>query len=164
MLELVAAEVGWRRQPVYLSRLDDGWNWEAAVPFWHGLLVAADASDVDDLTVGKFASSAIASGCAWVATWGTDCERVHDLFDSAYLAAAAGGQPSSIFLISASEPGVSLAEALWNALNTWAPSDPHPATGADHPPLIAYVQEPWLFEARRLLRDPDELDRLVLPT
>ena len=48
-----------------------------------GLFIAADASKVSNERVRAVANVLIGRGLAWLCTWGPDCEKVHDDFDSA---------------------------------------------------------------------------------
>src|SRR6185503_1791190 len=45
--------------------------------------VACDATGVDASVLKKFAESLLDAGCVYFSVWGPDCERVHDIFDSA---------------------------------------------------------------------------------
>lgn len=47
------------------------------------LLLAIDASSIEDDRIRKLANALISRGLAGVSVWGPDCSRVHDLFDEA---------------------------------------------------------------------------------
>lgn len=47
------------------------------------LLLALDARTVSDEAIDSFAEKLLRQGVAYVATWGPDAKRVHDLFDIA---------------------------------------------------------------------------------
>ena len=45
-----------------------------------------DASSATDPEVTQLSRKLIDAGCAYLCCWGDDCERVHDLFDSEWIA------------------------------------------------------------------------------
>jgi hypothetical protein len=49
------------------------------------LLIAADARGVPADMIRRAAEHLLQSGLTFVCVWGPDCERVHDIFDQAYL-------------------------------------------------------------------------------
>lgn len=49
------------------------------------LLLACDARGIGDSVITDFANSMIDRGIAYLCAWGPDCERVHDLFDLAFV-------------------------------------------------------------------------------
>lgn len=46
-----------------------------------GLLLVCDVSGERTSALATVAEKALASGAAYIAAWGPDCERVHDIFD-----------------------------------------------------------------------------------
>jgi len=50
-----------------------------SVPFV--AFTAMDARAVDDADLKTFCSALLEHGCAYLCTWGPDCERVHDAMD-----------------------------------------------------------------------------------
>jgi hypothetical protein len=44
-------------------------------------LVAWDAAGVPEAEVAGLAERLLAAGCVYICTWGSGCERVHDIFD-----------------------------------------------------------------------------------
>ncbi|MDP9225010.1 MAG: hypothetical protein M3P18_14420, partial [Actinomycetota bacterium] len=55
------------------------------------------------------------NGCEYVCAWGTDCGRVHDLFDDAYVGLTTYSSPP--LMISTSHADETLPEALYFALS-----------------------------------------------
>ncbi len=45
-------------------------------------LLAWDADRAPDEEVAAVASRLLAAGCVYICAWGSDCERVHDIFDA----------------------------------------------------------------------------------
>ena len=83
-------------------------------------LIAWDAAGVPAEIIAELARRLLGSGCAYACCWGTDCERVHDVFDEVELARAPDG-PWAMTTWHADE---SLADALWYALFNTYPDDP----------------------------------------
>ena len=54
-------------------------------------LLAWDAAAVAAEEISKVASRLLAAGCVYICAWGSDCSRVHDIFDEADLARAPDG-------------------------------------------------------------------------
>lgn len=52
---------------------------------YFGLLLAMDASKIDSKTIGDAADRILAGGLVYLCAWGSDCERVHDIFDESAL-------------------------------------------------------------------------------
>jgi hypothetical protein len=155
---------------VLLVTLTDQWVWPPELHVdWFTAFVAADARGVNDETIHSLAAAMLPHHCAHVTTWGPDCERVHHLFDEAYLDAAEP-KPHRIlrwrtswpvhipFLMTSSSADESLAEALWYAVYVAWPSGDgyHESRPAD---LVALVQPQFRDEVRGLLLDPDRLER-----
>ena len=137
-------------RPIRLFQLAE-WRWEepeAVGPFT--LLVAASASTDDAAQIQRFAADAVASGCAYVCTWGEGCEQVHDFFDAASIAA-------DRFVMSTWHAEESLPEALYFALVTAWPEE---ASDPSESAVTLAVEAPWVAEVRQLVADQDELARL----
>jgi hypothetical protein len=60
------------------------WPTEAEVE-WFTAFIAADARHANDETIRSLAAAMLGQRCACVTCWGPDCERVHLLFDDAYV-------------------------------------------------------------------------------
>src|SRR5919198_144013 len=64
----------------------NGWVWPSELEIeWFTAFVAADARHAGDATIRAFAAAMLEHRCAYVAAWGPACERVHLLFDEAYV-------------------------------------------------------------------------------
>jgi hypothetical protein len=82
---------------------------------YFGVLLAFDARGVDDALILDLARSLAASGMRFFCSWGSDCERVHDLFDSAVFEYDVDQTDESVIMTTwLDDP--SLDEALWESL------------------------------------------------
>lgn len=135
-------------RPIKLFELTE-WAWEDPGEARFTLLVATSAFVDDAPLIRRFAADAVAAGCGWVCAWGERCERVHDLFDQASIAA-------DRFVMTTCDPEESIADALYSALVDSVPED----VSAGESAAVLAVEEPWLVEVRRLVADQDELARL----
>ena len=104
-------------RPLYLGHVPNFGAWpdaldEPATPFI--AVVVSDAAGVSTSEIEWFARKLLSQGAVEVCTWGTDCERVHDIFDGV-IAERRPGEPFVVTTWHANEP---LTEALWYAV--WA--------------------------------------------
>ncbi|MFL5914873.1 MAG: hypothetical protein ACJ752_04450 [Gaiellaceae bacterium] len=137
-------------RPIRLLQLAE-WAWEEPTRAGQFTLLVAATALVDDAPlVRRFAADAVASGCAYVCTWGQGCEHVHHLFDEASIGA-------DRFVMSTSHADESLAEALYFALVDALPEEVSDSTASA---AILAVEQPWIPEVRRLVSDQEELARL----
>jgi hypothetical protein len=136
--------------------LDDAWQLPADCPSWFGLFIAADATSVSTERIGVLAEQALTRKCAYVSTWGPDCEAVHDTFDDIYVDREQRGL-SDPFLMSTWHNKESLPSALWFALTIAYPT--HVDEDREWP-FVALSQRPWHDEVRVLLLDQERLDAL----
>ncbi len=140
-------------RPIKLFQLVD-WVWVSPSVSPFILFVAAHASAEYESKIRRFAADAVASGCAYVCSWGEGCERVHLDFD---LASIATGQA----VMSTGHSDGLLADAVYFALyDAWPDEEDFPNSG--NTAVILAVEEPWLEEVRSLVADQEELVRLVL--
>ena len=49
------------------------------------ILLAGDADGIPTDIISEAADHLMASGLSYICTWGSDCERVHDIFDLSYV-------------------------------------------------------------------------------
>ncbi len=156
-MEAFGVDVVHGRQ-LLLEELTDAWQWgdSAREPFV--LFVAADALRTSDREIERYARASIASGCRYSCSWGPDCQRVHDAFDRVLVEPEVGLARSS-FMTTWHE-GETLAEAIVYAIfdTHFDPEDGEPYFGGSA--VILAVQQPWRSEARALLQDANELNRL----
>lgn len=99
--------------------LDDAiWPLPSASKYFVCLL-AWDATSASDAEIATLAQRLLASGCVYILCWGSDCERVHDIFD----AEEARQRPDGPFAISIWHTDQMLADVLWDSLFTAFPDD-----------------------------------------
>ena len=104
-----------------LSRLGD-WPKQLALPSrYFGLFLACDARAISDEAIVEVAGSLIEQGIVYLCSWGPDCERVHDLFDSVIVERNPNETEKSVILTTWHD-GESLDEALWHFLNVAFPA------------------------------------------
>jgi hypothetical protein len=120
-------------------------------------LLAWDASASTDEAIKQLARRLLAAGCVYVCCWGSECERVHDLFDKVDGERSPGG-PWAISTWHQDEP---LSEALWFTLfNTYPDSDffddCRSAVG------IAVGSSEWAGEIRGAMADPRAFNARVV--
>ena len=93
-------KVGLRERPVYILdvRSLDAWPSQLKIPSEHfALLIAWDAKGIPDTRISDWVSQVLEAGAAMVSVWGSDCERVHDLFDHAIVSGLlAEGKESTV--------------------------------------------------------------------
>ncbi|HUR47626.1 MAG TPA: hypothetical protein VMZ27_17210 [Candidatus Saccharimonadales bacterium] len=111
--------------------------------------LAADAANVDAVVLAEFSRRLLRAGCVCFCAWGTDCERVHDLFD---------GECFSIepVIMTTWHPRDSLDDALWFFVFTAFPDDAYGATCQSG--LAVSIGRPdWDAHIRERLADLDTL-------
>jgi hypothetical protein len=91
-----------------------------------GLFVAMDADDVTDEELERIAGHALASGAAFISTWGPGCERVHDAFDCEIVSRDLEQSQSVILTTWHAEE--TLVNALEYFLNVLSPSEDYEHT------------------------------------
>ena len=133
---------------LFLTTLTDSWEWSDPVIGRFVLFTGGDATSANHAQIASYAEASVASGCAYVCCWGSDCQRVHDAFDLAAI-------DQTVFSTWHSDER--LAEAMYFAAFL-THLDPDEVDGADVAVLFA-VQPPWHEAARTLLADQDELIR-----
>ncbi len=120
-------------------------------------LLAWDARQASDSDIRTVADRLIRAGCVYVCCWGPDCERVHDLFDSAELELRPDG-PWSMSTCHGREP---LSDAMWFAIFTAWPD----AAFVDECRSvvgIAIGSPAWAAEMRAAFTDPGNFSARVL--
>jgi hypothetical protein len=91
------------------------------------LVLAVDATTIDDDTLRKAAKFLLESGLAYFCVWGPDCERMHDQFDLERLP----NEPKGRVVMTTWHARESLSEALWFFANCVEPDEGFAADCAD---------------------------------
>jgi hypothetical protein len=89
---------------------------------YFGVLLALDARGVDSAAIRGLARSLAASGMRYFCSWGGDCERVHDLFDSVVVEYDVHETDGSVIMTTWLDDE-SLDEAIWESLYVSFPAD-----------------------------------------
>lgn len=163
--------IGLNGREVVLIDLN-GWAWPSEFGIeWFTAFVAADARHADDAAIRAFASATLERRCACMSAWGPECERVHVLFDDAYVTWPShrmsrrwrrwriAWSEEIPFLMTTHHDDESLAAALWYAAYVaWPSGDGYYEDRV--PALAAFVDPRFRDEVRELLQDPDRLKRV----
>jgi hypothetical protein len=116
--------------------------------------LAADASEIDSEVLAEFSRRLIRAGCIYFCAWGTDCERVHDVFDEECL-------DIDPVVMTTWHSDDSLDEALWFFLRAAAPDASYRDT--THSALVISVgRADWDEQIRKRLADVDSLTKDVV--
>jgi hypothetical protein len=112
---------------LYALHLDSLDQWPATLdavvpPF--GLLVACDATFVPSSEISTVAEMALASGAAYLVSWGPDCERIHDVFDETY-ELMKHESPDLPHVMTTWHADESLDEVLWYFVDVAQPFEPN---------------------------------------
>jgi hypothetical protein len=127
---------------------------------YFGVLLTCDARDIEDAVVGNLARSLIANGMRYFCSWGSDCERVHDLVDSVVIENDPDETEDSV-MITMWLDQKSLDEALWQFLYVAFPAkDYEQDCRADL--AIAVGNSDWGEQIKSRLSDLDGLNKDVM--
>ena len=110
-----------------------------------------DASSVSTEEISEFCSHLIRLGCAYLCTWGPDCERVHDIMDETVV----GDNPPDTYrgcLMTTWHAQDSLVEAVDFFLASTIPDEKFAPTGCAFGLAIAVGSAEWAKTIERELR------------
>lgn len=79
------------------------------------LFIAGDTTEISSDEIGRVAETFLNEGVRFVCAWGSDCKRVHDIFDEIYV--GDGTEPYKFHLMTSWHDDDSFGEALWFFLN-----------------------------------------------
>ena len=86
------------------------------------ILLAGDADGISTDIITQAADHLLASGLAYICTWGPDCERVHDIFDRSYV--GDGTTEPTLDFMSTWHSSGTFAEAIeFFAMTAWVTDD-----------------------------------------
>ncbi len=127
-------------RPLYLARVPAFGGWPARLqPIESPFVVAvvASATDVSAGEIDDFAEALLEQGAAYVCAWGPDCERVHDIFDEAFVGSEGLGREQ--FVMTTWHDGEVLEEALWYAV--WAAAVPDDSSSPAGAVLFVVIEQ-----------------------
>jgi hypothetical protein len=127
------------------------------------LLVACDATLIENSVVAKFAKLIMDLGAVYVCAWGPDCERVHDIFDEVFVDHGIQDTNSWPHVMTTWHENESLDEALWFMLNTAYPDEAVVRT-CNACLAVSVANDDWAAQINRRLTNLVELDEAVLGT
>lgn len=144
---------------LYLPALDCCLLPETLTPYF-GVFVACDARQVSNNAITDLADNLLMKGAVYFSSWGQDCERVNDLFDSAIIEKYPDETQQSVRLTTW-HTDESLDEALWFFLNCVFPSEDY--ENECHAELIIVIEnENWSKQIEARVIAQDELNRAVV--
>ena len=89
------------------------------VPRHFLLFLAVDATDIQNVELGKVAKALLQAGTVYLCAWGPDCERVHDQFDEE----RDPDEVDNCVVMTTWHSKDSLSDALWFFVNCAFPAD-----------------------------------------
>jgi hypothetical protein len=104
---------------------------------------AMDARDVPAGEIGKFCVRLLQLGCAYLCTWGPDCERVHDIMDEEIV----GDNPPQSswgYVMTTWHSKESIADALDFFFNCTIPDETYAPDGCDCAVIISVGSGNWV--------------------
>src|ERR1700681_2388283 len=126
-----------------------------ALPSNHFIaFLAADASGTDAVILQRFARGLLDAGCIYFCAWGTDCERVHNVFDGECL-------DVDPVIMTTWHSEDSLDDALWFFVYSAYPDDGYLDTCRSALALTVGHPE-WDEHIRKRLADLDTFNRDVV--
>jgi hypothetical protein len=125
---------------------------------YFGVLLACDARDIEDAVVVNLARSLVANGMRYFCSWGSDCERVHDLVDSVIIE---NDETEDSVIITMWFEEKDLDEALWQFLYVAFPANDYEADCQADLAIVIGNGE-WEAQIKRRLSDLDGLNQDVV--
>jgi hypothetical protein len=120
-------------------------------------LVACDPADLLDKDIAQFAKTLIGQGARYIAVWGPDCERVHDVVDETVANLDPDSNADSVILTEWHDDE-SFAEAVYSAVHSNFPaSDWEPTCNSVVVGVVG--SERRVKQYRAWLSDPEALEK-----
>jgi hypothetical protein len=146
---------------LYLAHVADVDDWpgrvEAPAPHFV-VLLAMDATSVDDRRLAGLAAKLMDQGMVYLCAWGPGCERVHDAFDDER---TRRGETDDDFVPTTWFDDEALDDALWYAVVAVAPVDRY--YESCRAVLVIVVAQPeWRDRARAAFADFDAFSAALL--
>jgi len=125
---------------------------------YFGVLLACDARNIEDAVVVNLARSLATNGMRYFCSWGSDCERVHDLVDSVIIE---NDETEDSVIITMWFEEKSLDEALWQFLYVAFPANDYEADCQADLAIVIGNSE-WEEQIERRFSDLDGLSEDVV--
>jgi hypothetical protein len=134
-------------------------NLDIPSPYF-GFFLVCNAEEVTDSEIKQLARALVKRGMVYMCSWGPDCERVHDLFDSVIVELSPHETESSVRMTTWLDEQ-SLDEALWHFLNIAFPADDYWDNCKAE--LITVIGNPgWATQIRARISNQTGLSRDVV--
>ncbi len=144
---------------LYVPSLDNYLLPETLTPYF-GVFVACDARQITNNSITELADNLLTKGAVYFSTWGQDCERVNDLFDSAIIEKYPDETQQSVRMTTW-HADKSLDEALWFFLNCAFPAEDY--EDECHTDLIIVIEnEIWSNQIEVRVMAQDGLNKAVV--
>lgn len=153
LTEPVEVQEGYPRRSFYLCSVPSLAELPAALQptsRHFGIFIALDATKMPDRQVSVVAAELVGKGMAYSCIWGPDCERVHDSFDQAIVAANSDETDKNVILTTW-HSNESLREALWFFVNCAFPAADYQETCTDSI-AVSVGNEEWTKKIRTHLQ------------
>lgn len=124
------------------------------------LLLVWNAQGVSSQLISDLASRLADEGLAYLCAWGSDCERVHDVFDETFVERDLNA-PVETLVMTTWHDNEDLREALWFFLTCTLPDDSL-ADKCDTGLVISMGNDEWEREIVTALSDPRSFNKRVL--
>jgi hypothetical protein len=141
----------------HMSDLPEALNLQSK---YFGVLLACDAWGISDVKVVNLARSLLEQGMRYFCSWGGDCERVHDLFDSAIVDREPHETEDSVVMTIWLEKE-SLDEALWHFLYVSFPANDY-WEDCRAELIIIVSNDEWTQQIKTRLSNLDDLNKDVV--
>ncbi len=116
--------------------------------------LAVDASAIGTNVISKFAKDLLQSGCVYFCAWGSDCERVHDIFDEECF-------QTEPVIMTTWHNNESLNEALWFFISSTWPDDAYSENCKSNLAIVVGNSN-WEIQVREKLSNRKMLKDAVL--
>lgn len=127
-------------------------------------LLVWDAADEAVTAIAAVTEALLRAGCVYLCTWGTDCERVHDICDENLVAMDLDDRREELLsecVMTTWHAAAALDEALWFLLRCAAPDDDVAVSCATSLVLTIGASDARIRSIRSALADPVAFARRV---
>jgi hypothetical protein len=120
--------------------------WQLDRPGQFTCFCAADADGIPTESIARFCSRLLELGCAYLCTWGPDCERVHNIMDGEDVRLHPP-TPDSGCVMTTWHAGETLDRALWFFFECTGPDESYASKGCDTGLIIVVGRPDWYAAA-----------------
>ncbi len=134
-----------------LEAIQTSFTWSECEGEQFVCLCAMDARSISDEQISALCSRLIQLGCAYLCSWGPDCERVHDIMDRTVI----GSDPPKTYLgclMTTCHAKESLAEAVDYFLTCTVPDGYYSPNGCTKALAVAVGSGLWATQIKQHVR------------